>query len=530
MYNVLIVDDEPRICAGLSVFIDWESVGFRVLNTAENGQEALEELKKNRYNLVITDIRMAMVDGLELTREIYTQNPKVRVLIISGYNDFEYAKEAIAYGVRGYLLKPVNCEELLNSVLKIKAELDREKDSMLKNREINYLSRDKFLFDLANGALCQKDIEVKLQEFGMDLTYKLFSLGLIEIEEFFHIAQADTEEANLIKFSVRNIAEEIITENNLGYIYEDINGRLGILLCVETQGFNEERTAAYLKHICDIIEKYLHRNINIVYGNFTSEVLEIRTSRRQAQKALDSIMLPGRESVVPYKRIMLEEKSVLDLEWSNEALISFIEIVDKKNVAAEVGRLTDELASKCFSKEVINGIAYNIILKICTIVKSYNGDVNELFTSMGVNSERLEFPNLQKYGEWLLMLCMGTCDYILEIQDRKAISTFNQIRKYIDENYYKDLSLKSLSEIFYMNSAYLGRLFKNNMGESFNDYLNKVRISEVKKSLFQENEKIYTLITRVGYSNHEHFYRQFKRYEGISFAEYKQGMKANIHN
>ena len=80
-----------------------------------------------------------------------------------------------------------------------------------------------------------------------------------------------------------------------------------------------------------------------------------------------------------------------------------------------------------------------------------------------------------------------------------------------------------------MNSAYLGRLFKNNMGESFNDYLNKVRISEVKKSLLQGNEKIYSLITRVGYSNHEHFYRQFKRYEGISFAEYKQRIKENIN-
>lgn len=529
MYNVLIVDDEPRICAGLSVFIDWESVGFRVLNTAGNGQEALEELKRNRYNLVITDIRMAMVDGLELIRTMHVQNPKVKVLIISGYNDFEYAREAIRYGVRGYLLKPINSDELLNSVLRIKEELDRENDDMLKNREINYLSRDKFLFDLANGALGQKDIEVKLNELDMDFTGKIFSLGLIEIEEFNHIAQSDTEEANLIKFSVRNIAEEIISENNLGYIYEDINGRLGILMCVETQGFSEKRTADCLKLVCDVIEKYLHRNINIVYGNFTKEVMEIRTSRRQAQKALDSIMLPGRESVVPYSRIMLEEKSVLDLEWNNEALISFIEVADKEKVAAEIDSLSEELASKCISKEVVNGIAYNIILKICTVVRSYNGDVNELFNSMGINAESLEFPNLQKYKEWLLMLCLGTCDYILELQDRKSVSTFNQIRKYIDENYSKDLSLKSLSEIFYMNSAYLGRLFKNNMGESFNDYLNKVRISEVKKSLLQGNEKIYSLITRVGYSNHEHFYRQFKRYEGISFAEYKQRIKENIN-
>ena len=99
MYNVLIVDDEPRICAGLKVFIDWETYGFKVIETAQDGEDAIDKLKKNRYNLVITDIRMPEVDGLELIKEVYNHNSSVKLLIISGYNNFEYAREAMKYGV-----------------------------------------------------------------------------------------------------------------------------------------------------------------------------------------------------------------------------------------------------------------------------------------------------------------------------------------------------------------------------------------------------------------------------------------------
>ena len=180
---------------------------------------------------------------------------------------------------------------------------------------------------------------------------------------------------------------------------------------------------------------------------------------------------------------------------------------------------------KCNS-QIIHGITYNIIFGICAIVKSYNGDAREL-----VNDDngciKMNFANILQLKEWLKGICLKTCDYILDLQERKATGVFNQVKKYIDDNYYKDLSLKSLAENFYMNPAYLGRLFKNNMGENFNDYLNKIRISELKKRILQKDSKIYDLISEVGYSNHEHFYRQFKHFEGVSFVHYKESIKQN---
>jgi two-component system response regulator YesN len=524
MYNVLIVDDEPRICTGLKVFIAWEEIGFRVVDTAQDGEEALEKLSKARYNLVITDIRMPAVDGLELIKTMHTQNPSVKVLIISGYNNFEYAREAIEFGVRGYLLKPLNREDLLQNVLKVKAELDREFGNLLKSREKNNIGRERVLFDLANGNLSEKDILLKSQEYSVNLNTNRFSVALLEIDGFSHLFETDLEGANLTKFSVRNIAEEIILENKLGYLYEDLNGTLGILLCTDNSELSEELVSDCLHSICSNINKYLNITINIGFGDFTDKLSEVKISRKQARIALERRIMLGKETVIPYSKVIMYKTGILDLEWSNETLLASIEIADKPAVENEVERVINEISMKCFPKEIIYGIVYNIILGICAVVKGYNGDATELLNLNDINIIKDEFTNMTKLKQWLLSICIKTCDYNMELQERKSSSIFSQIRKYIDENYNEDLSLKSLADVFYMNPAYMGRLFKNNMGENFNDYLNKVRIAEVKKRFFQKDSKIYDIIASVGYSNHEHFYRQFKRYEGRSFAEFKEHM------
>lgn len=162
MYNTLIADDEPAVREGLSIMIDWNSYGFNISNTAKNGRDALDKLSSDSYDLIITDIRMPVLNGLQLIKEIREKSPDIKIMIISGYSEFEYAKRAIEYGVKAYLLKPVNREELLMNILSTRAELDQiyltnERKNMhvlLKNKhpkiiyqiinylEINYTKED----------------------------------------------------------------------------------------------------------------------------------------------------------------------------------------------------------------------------------------------------------------------------------------------------------------------------------------------------------------------------------------------------
>src|SRR5665647_69229 len=142
MYNVLIADDEPAVREGLSIMIDWNSYGFTISNTAQNGRDALEKLTSDSYNLVITDIRMPVLNGLQLIKEIRDKSTDTKIMVISGYSEFEYAKRAIEYGVKAYLLKPINRDELLMNILNIRVELD-EIYLANENKNIHVLLKNK---------------------------------------------------------------------------------------------------------------------------------------------------------------------------------------------------------------------------------------------------------------------------------------------------------------------------------------------------------------------------------------------------
>lgn len=151
MYNLLIVDDETIICKGLSKIINWREYGFNITGYACNGREAIEKIKSSEINLVVTDIRMPVMDGLELSRQIREHDPGIRIIIISGYGDFQYAKRAIEYGVKAYLLKPVIPDELQEQVIKIRHQLDEQ--TAFKNRYISDLNFKK------SGRLIDRIIE-----------------------------------------------------------------------------------------------------------------------------------------------------------------------------------------------------------------------------------------------------------------------------------------------------------------------------------------------------------------------------------
>lgn len=404
MYNVLIVDDEKSVCEGLSVIIDWEKYGFKVLNTAVNGKDALEKLQYDRYNLVITDIRMPVLNGLELIKAIRVQNPNINVLIISGYSNFSYAKQAIVYGVKGYLLKPIDRDYLTQHVLDIKEKLDSELTNKKIIKEIMNIAVDKLLLDFVSGSLAEKKFFEQMMKQGIPMEGSCFNVALIEIEDFLSRVERDLEEANLIKFSVRNIVEEIVQQEQVGIVYEDVCGTLGILFYGEQFELKCKDIEIVLEFIHSSIEKFIKLKINIGFGSTVKTAIQLKECRKQAMSVLE------RTRIQP----------------------------DSKDSSSHL---------------------------------------------------------------------------------------MNQIKKYIDNNYSDDLSLKSIASFFYMSPAYLGRIFKNMIGETFSDYLNKIRIAEAKKLILTEESKVYEIILKVGYNNPEHFYRQFKRYEGISLADYKRNVR-----
>lgn len=524
MYKVLIVDDEPAVSEGLSLMVNWEEHGFVTLDSAENGEEALEILKKTRYNLLITDIRMPVMNGLELIREVRSLMPSIPIVILSGYDEFNYAKKAIEYGAKAYLLKPVNRMELSQLLQDIKEELDKDFTDRISNRENNRIARDKFLFDLISGNLTQKETLIKGEEFNFDEYNSNYCVALLEIQDFHTMVEDSLEDAKLTKFSVRNIVEEIVLDKKIGFVCDYTDGLLAILFCRGKSELQYSDIDECLNTVCSIILKYLNIKVTIGYGNLVEPLTELKACKKLAQNALERKFIVGDHSVIPYSSVTIDEALVWQIEWDNQLLLSAVENMDSNTVENEIAKLTDEIISKRISENIISSLLYNTIFGLCAIIKQNGGDADKIFNMVEIQ-DLLNNLTIEKFKVWLFSACTQTANYIFDFSRNKSTKVISQIKKYIDENFYQDLSIKQISSMFFLNSAYLGQLFKNTIGESFSDYLNKKKISEVKKLMVSDDYKIQDILETVGYKNQGYFYKKFKAYEGIPFAEYNEGLR-----
>lgn len=523
MYKILLADDEPEVLEGLKIVIDWEKYGFEIAQTAVNGRDALNKLKEGKFHLVITDIRMPALDGLELIEAIQGIDSHMKILILSGFNEFKYAKRAIELGVKGYLLKPVDQEELIGQLEGIRREIDDAIKSKIAIRQYSEMAKDKLLMDLTNGNLPGARMEEQAAQYGMNISYKHFCCALLEIEDFRMMAENDLEDANLFKFAVRNITGEIVSARGPGYVYDEQQDKLGIIFCGDTIESGTVESA--IKEICQCIRRILNLKISVGIGNVCSKLENIRLSMEQAEKALQRKYFTENDGIVIFSRLENNQKLVWQLNWDFTPLLSAIEVMNINTVNNEISKLMEEAERKHVSKELIQAFSLNLALGLNTIIAKYKGDSRELYNERQLEVLTNGCSNLRQFGTWLAEVCEKVVSYLSELSGIKSVKIIDQIKKYIDEHYFEDISLRSIASVFYLNTAYLGQLFKNTLGLSFSDYLNRKRIEEVKKMILIDNYKACDAIIKAGYNNTEYFYRQFKRYENISFAEYKGRIK-----
>ena len=229
MYNVLVVDDEELITEGMGMLIDWQQYGFRIAATAGDGQTALEIIKTQPIDLLITDIRMPEMDGLRLIEAIRESGIGTKIVILSGYGDFQYAKKAIQFGVTRYLLKPVEVDELIECVNELGRELDLETAKIFAERQIHNIVRDKVLFDYASGSMTLIELPKHSDTFGIILQTQQVQVALIEMTRFHQLVLESMHDAMLYRYGLRNIAEETIQQPGFGYVYEEADGLVCLL-------------------------------------------------------------------------------------------------------------------------------------------------------------------------------------------------------------------------------------------------------------------------------------------------------------
>lgn len=539
MYKVLLVDDEALIREAISENIKWNDLGFELSGACADGREAIERIKDMRPDLLLTDICMPHIDGLELAKYVHENCPETKVIIISGYDDFDYAKQALTYQVTEYILKPITSFELSEELQKIKNRLDEEKRSnrnllkiqMAYNKNIPVI-KDRFLNHLIYGQNMKADVLVKLRELDNMLDQKYYCAVLIEEDdytEFFRNYPRVDE--SLARFAIFNVAQEIVRNGLCGLAFQNSEEKTVILFEEDSGERLEERVAELAGRIRAAILDYLKIESSAIIGRSVKGLQKISQSYENAKSAMEYKFMMGGNRTIYGKDILIrhEEGSIAVNQWIDKLIIAV-----KANQTEELAVITREffeaLRGAYLSKNRIYINIQRAVLTIMMTVDETDGDENSEI--MRKEKEFLvnmyEQKHLDDVAETFLEFCRCVSDKMSAERDSYCRKQAVKAMDYIEKNYGDhEISLNTVCSYLAMSTSYFSSVFKNVTGETFIEALTKKRMEKAKALIKNTSMKAYEIADMVGYTDPHYFSAAFKKTTGYTPTEYAKMVKAH---
>ncbi len=533
LYRIILVDDEEEVRKGIIRKIDWAAAGFQVVGDAENGEDALEKIENLEPDVVLTDIRMPYMDGLVLTEKIRQKYPSIKVLIFSGYDDFEYAKRAIKLNVTEYILKPVNVEELTLILKRIKHNLDEEIE---QKRNVNLLResyknslpiiREHFLNDVVQGNLPLETVEEKLEEYNIPIAgAKKWVAAVINVEPEVHTEEKTLslhEEQELIPISVRQLVEGKLDEYCRSVMFS-VSGELVALAAIDEYN-SQTGLIAVLGDICKESKRILEVPITIGIGHSCTDLQDISSSFRSAQNALGYKAIIGAGSTIYINDVEPLHYGKLLFDSKDESeLIAAIKFGPEEKIESVVKGIVGKMDDAKVHVGQYQMYSLNVISCITRLTQQYDMTLSEL---MGEEGSFLNITDTiqrrEDFYHWLLKAARSINHSISEERDNTTKNIINEAKQYIMDNYQNpDLSVEMLCRHLHMSPAYFSTVFKKETGQAYIAYLTEVRLNKAVELLNTTDDKTYIIASKVGYQEQNYFSYVFKKRFGISPSKYR---------
>jgi two-component system, response regulator YesN len=508
MLKTLIVDDEKIIREGLKAFIDWEGIGYNVAGEAANGQEALDLINKIDVQLVIVDINMPIMNGLEFIKRLRQNSPHIKVIILTGYSDFEFLQEALKYRVENYLLKPIDENELMNSLLFLKEEILSEIEEQQYQKESLIILRDKVLNRLVTQSISVTEFIEKANFLNITLTGNTFTVILIELDDVNQLTKA------------RDICTQIMNQEQKGVLFEDMHQRV-----VYMTGESIERDLyEAAKKVQEALKEAIDEEAVITISSQVQRLSLLYQAYNEAVELLEFQFFMGRNTIIFKKAIPSSDlTSNIELKSQLTEFLKSIRAHDSNEALQIIHSLFQTLKEKKqLNKTAVQNIAFDLIINAVNLVKEANGNIDSLF-GHSTNMYH-EILTKQTIDELITYLCSTTekiIDYLTTLKNERPVKVIDTIIEHIETNYEKDLTLKQLANMVYMNPSYLGKLFKKETGYNYNDFLNKTRVEKAKDLILNSSYLLYEICEMVGYKEYNYFYKTFKKHIGVSPSDLK---------
>jgi YesN/AraC family two-component response regulator len=533
MLKVFLVEDEFVIREGIKNNIDWETHGYEFCGEAGDGELAYPMIQRLRPDIVITDIRMPFMDGLELSRLIRRELPDIEIIILSGYQEFEYAKEAIKLGVAQYLSKPINGEELLAELEELSAKIEEKRratqirERYLKEMEENTLRERKKLFQsLVVGDNTAAELLESAERLGIDLSAPWYNIILFKTQSLRH-AQ-DEYSGSLIR-----IEEELRSlEDGTTVVSFDRNPEgKAFLLKAESEEQLQLQQQEYIEKIKDIMEKYEHVRYFGGIGRPVNRLRELPASFEQASHAFahrylvqDSRILDGGYLAQGTEEEHFDIKQVNPKQIDRTRIQEFLKQGDREEVVYFVEEFFRDLSNKALQS--------NIFRQYITMDAYFC--VADFLESLSTDTQDPETPSqdekTQQDSDSAIQYIIRILDKALEARDRAASSRYDdvveQVMKYIEENYAEEeLSLNLLASHVNFSPNHLSMIFSQQTGMSFIKYLTDYRMNKAKELLRCTGKRSSLISQEVGYKDPHYFSYLFKKTQGMTPTQYRGGIK-----
>ncbi len=532
MYKVLLVDDETLIREAISENIQWEEMGFSFMGACENGKQAIEKIEKEQPDLLLTDINMPFVDGMELTKFVYENYPDTKVIIISGFDEFEYAKNAVKYQVLEYILKPITPMEFSETLLRVKKMFDERKESQQDMKKIRsaYVSnlpmvQGRYLHNLLNGTVDYSKISEKQEELRLQLEAEVYNTALVEGDNLApFISQYANVKDELALFAIYNITAEIVAAENCGIAFQGTDEKTSILFMGNEEDALKEKIRQVLPKIRQAIEEFLQIQVTIAVGKTVHDLEELPDSFAKTKSALEYKFMLGGNQIIEaeeFEEIRNSARHIDIFEWASQ-----IATIIRTNKIEEIEQKTREFVG-CIKTSYVNktrSFVYvqNLVLSIINLLELPTELEDEIYSQE--KSFMIQLDACENLDEVAARMC-GVFRYICKILSNQRDSYGKRqamlALEYIEKNYGdSSVTLNSVCTALAMSTSYFSSVFKNYTGETFIEALTKKRMEKAKALLEKGNLKTYEIAEAVGYSDAHYFSITFKKIVGKTPTEY----------
>lgn len=508
MYKVLITEDEEFILQGIQTIIDWEAIGLSLVHMAHNGKEALSLLEQEETDIIITDISMPVMDGLTLLTKVREKNRRCRFIIISGYDDFDYAKKAIPLDVEDYILKPIDEEQLEAALKGAIAKLDAP-----LHRQLETITRKEALLDFLENRMSLQDSSSYANQLRQDLTGKYAGAAILRFDK----SAADAQKI----FELLSFLDEQKTACSMKNYYYD---KAEVIIIKSWFNDSASELLIFFQDLQNRLENQLGLLTFITVGFLSDDLTLISDSYKEADRLKKYLMIEGYGNCICQDSI--ETRKTADVSLDSETLHKLILAKNQTGAC----RYVEDLFINTAKKENLSPDAiYRLSIKISMFLQEISEEfkLQKLQHSRNLSELLEELYHAENISVIKAIFISQVAEIIelLHTEDSKYTPVVKQILSEVKNYYCEDMNLKTLAHKYNINSSYLGQIFQKEVGCPFSQYLTNVKNAKARELILNTNMKINDIAAEVGYTDTSYFYRKFKQCYGVSPASLREIIK-----